>query len=31
MVGGKRNMREKGKRGRMKIGNDGKIPQDKET
>jgi len=24
-------MREKGKRGRMKIGNDGKIPQDKET
>jgi len=31
MVGGKRSMREKGKRGGTKIGNDGKIPQDEET
>jgi len=31
MVGGKKSMREKGKRGRMKIGVDRKIPWDKET
>jgi len=31
MVGGKRSMREKGKRDGMKIGNNGKIPQNEET
>jgi len=31
MVEGKRSMKEKGKRGRTRIGIDGKIPQDKET
>jgi len=31
MVGGKGSMREKGKRGRTRIGVDGKIPQDEKT
>ena len=31
MVGEKGDMKEKGKRGGMKTGVDGKIPQDKET
>jgi len=31
MVGKKGGMKEKGKRGGMKTGVDGKIPQDKET
>jgi len=31
MVREKRSMREKGKRGRMRIGVDGKIPRNKET
>jgi len=31
MVGEKGGMKEKGKRGRMKTGVDGKIPQNKET
>jgi len=31
MVGGKKSMREKGKRDGIKIGVDGKIPWNKET
>jgi len=31
MIGGKRNIREKGKRGGMRIGVNGKIPQNEET
>jgi len=31
MVGEKGGMKEKGKRGRMKTGVDGKIPQNKKT
>jgi len=31
MVGGKKSMREKGKRDGIKIGVDGKIPRNKET
>jgi len=31
MVGEKGGMKEKGKRGRMKTGVDGKIPRNKET
>jgi len=31
MVGGKEDMKERGKRDRTKIGINGKIPQDEET
>jgi len=31
MVGGEEDMKERGKRDRMKIGINGKIPQDEET
>jgi len=31
MIGGKRSMREKGKKGRTRIGVNGKIPWNKET
>ena len=31
IVGKKKDMRRKGKKGGMKTGADGKIPQDKET
>jgi len=31
MVGEEEDMKERGKRDRMKIGINGKIPQDKET
>jgi len=31
MVGGKKSMKEKGKKGRMKIGIDRKIPWDEKT